>query len=279
MNNNILFLVKENKAQITEQWIHEMKQVGVEKKLSVGANEDIFIATSKEFIEIILSNIKTDKNGFSANLTGFASRIIRLGWPLTYVTKGLQNFRSILLKWAFNLKETENEYLLVLNEVDQWIDPIINEMVALYTGTWEQTVSLQKVALEELSAPLIPIFENITIMPLVGAVDTERARRIMENLLQGVVKHRSEVVLIDITGVPVVDTMVAHHIIQAAEAVKLVGTKCLLVGIRPEIAQTIVNLGINLNQFITKNTLEKGIETALEMTNRKIIHRKAEGIS
>ncbi|MGY4109746.1 anti-anti-sigma regulatory factor [Aeribacillus sp. SP014] len=78
-------------------------------------------------------------------------------------------------------------------------------------------------------------------------------------------------VLIDITGVPVVDTMVAHHIIQAAEAVRLVGAKSLLVGIRPEIAQTIVNLGIDLSQITTKNTLQKGIEAALEMTNRKIV--------
>jgi rsbT co-antagonist protein RsbR len=93
----------------------------------------------------------------------------------------------------------------------------------------------------------------------------------MENLLQGVVKHRAAVVLIDITGVPVVDTMVAHHIIQASEAVRLVGAKCLIVGIRPEIAQTIVNLGINLTQVITKNSLQKGIEAALEMTNRKVI--------
>ena len=108
-------------------------------------------------------------------------------------------------------------------------------------------------------------------MPLVGTIDTDRAKKIMENLLNGVVKHRSQVVLIDITGVPVVDTMVAHHIIQASEAVRLVGAKCLLVGIRPEIAQTIVNLGIDLSQVTTKNTLQKGIQTALEMTNRKIV--------
>jgi rsbT co-antagonist protein RsbR len=78
-------------------------------------------------------------------------------------------------------------------------------------------------------------------------------------------------VLIDITGVPVVDTMVAHHIIQASEAVRLVGAKCLIVGIRPEIAQTIVNLGIRLDQVITKNSLRVGVERALEITNRQII--------
>src|SRR5690606_3045205 len=137
--------------------------------------------------------------------------------------------------------------------------------------TWEKTISMQKVALQELSAPLIPVFEKISIMPLVGTIDTERARLIMENLLSGVVKHRSEVVLIDITGVPVVDTMVAHHIIQAAEAVRLVGSKCMLVGIRPEIAQTIVNLGIDLNHITTKSTLRKGIAQALAYTNREIV--------
>lgn len=125
-------------------------------------------------------------------------------------------------------------------------------------------------ALKELSAPLIPVFEKISVMPLIGTIDTERAKLIMENLLNGVIEHRSEVVLIDITGVPVVDTMVAHHIIQASEAVRLVGAKCILVGIRPEIAQTIVNLGIDLGNFPTKNTLKNGIEAALELTNKKI---------
>ncbi len=113
--------------------------------------------------------------------------------------------------------------------------------------------------------------ENITVMPLIGTIDTERAKLIMENLLDGVIKHHAEVVLIDITGVPVVDTMVAHHIIQAAEAVRLVGSTCILVGIRPEIAQTIVNLGIDLSKFPTKSSLKKGFESALELTNRKIV--------
>lgn len=102
------------------------------------------------------------------------------------------------------------------------------EIISTYTKTWDGTVSLQKIALQELSAPLIPVMEGITIMPLIGTIDTERAKQIMENLLTGVVKQRSEVVLIDITGVPVVDTMVAHHIIQAAEAVRLVGAKCMI---------------------------------------------------
>ncbi len=85
---------------------------------------------------------------------------------------------------------------------------MLNEIIDAYTSTWERTVSLQKIALQELSTPLIPVFEKISVLPLVGTIDTERAKFIMENLLSGVVKHRADVVLIDITGVPVVDTMV-----------------------------------------------------------------------
>src|SRR5699024_12363350 len=105
-----------------------------------------------------------------------------------------------------------------------------------------------------------------------GTEYTVLARLIMENHLEGVIRHNAEVVLLDITGVPIVDTIVAHHIIKAAEAVRLIGATCILVGIRPEIAQTIVNLGIDLSQFPTKSSLRKGFTAALEITNRKVVN-------
>ncbi|MDP4170541.1 MAG: STAS domain-containing protein, partial [Bacillota bacterium] len=231
---------------------------------------------SNEFVEMIISNLKETKEQFNNRLNDFSEKVVRLGWPLHFVTEGLRTFSKLV--WEGMQEEkyiTEENQMDVIYTFERWMTPLQNDVVDIYSRTWERTVSLQKIALQELSAPLIPVFEGITVMPLVGTIDTERAKQIMENLLTGVVKHRSEVVLIDITGVPVVDTMVAHHIIQAAEAVRLVGAKCMLVGIRPEIAQTIVNLGINLTQFTTKNTLKKGIEAALELTNRKIV--KVEG--
>ena len=159
----------------------------------------------------------------------------------------------------------------IMDVFTNWISPLRESIIEAYSAEWERTVSLQKIALQELSASLIPVFDKISVMPLVGTIDTERAKLIMENLLEGVVKQRAEVVLLDITGVPVVDTMVAHHIIQAADAVRLVGAKCMLVGIRPEIAQTIVTLGINLNDFTTTSTLQRGMQEALRLTNRKIV--------
>ncbi|MFD1737680.1 RsbT co-antagonist protein RsbRA [Bacillus salitolerans] len=270
MDTYILTLIRDNQEEIVNRWLEEVRSVSKDKSLRV-VSDQLFLNISREFIHLIINNIEITNDNLTNALDDFSEKIIKLGWPLSFVTEGLQLFRGIALDWLIEREVEASGQLNAMKKVNEWIDPIVNHMVSTYSGSWEHTVALQKVALQELSAPLIPVFDKITIMPLIGTIDTDRAKKIMENLLSGVVKHRSEVVLIDITGVPVVDTMVAHHIIQAAEAVRLVGTKCLLVGIRPEIAQTIVNLGIDLSHIITKNSLKKGLEEALLLTDKKIV--------
>ena len=271
MNKIISNYIQDHKQEILDQWIDRTKEEADDRVIRL-VSDRVFQSTSKEFIDLIISNFKGSNEEYNERLTDFAEKVVRLGWPLTFVTKGLHTFNLIVFEGLQKegVVTPENQMDMVY-EFDRWSTPMNNEIVSVYSSTWERTVSLQKIALQELSAPLIPVFEGITVMPLVGTIDTERAKQIMENLLKGAVKHRSEVVLIDITGVPVVDTMVAHHIIQAADAVRLIGAKSMLVGIRPEIAQTIVNLGIDLNPFTTKNNLKKGIEAALELTNKKIV--------
>ncbi|MFB1051763.1 RsbT co-antagonist protein RsbRA [Paraliobacillus sp. JSM ZJ581] len=271
MHRKLQSIVVENSDTIIKNWLEEISEKRKNEYTSA-ISEELFQSTSREFVNVIFTSL--DKQGLTSELEHFSERLINLGWPLSYITDGLYSFRRVTIDFILSQSEQiDSEYFsTVLNLVDGWVDPIINRLVNEYSGSWEHTVSLQRVALQELSAPLIPVMKNITIMPLIGTIDTERAKLIMENLLEGVIKHNAEVVLIDITGVPVVDTMVAHHIIQAAEAVRLIGSTCILVGIRPEIAQTIVNLGIDLGKFPTKSSLRKGFETALELTDRKIIH-------
>lgn len=268
--------MQDHEEELLEAWMKEMQKHGIERERNIVSNE-MYYNTSKAFINITISNVIDTKDIYTKKMDSFVVDIVQLGWPLIFITKGLRVLNTLVYERMID----ENEYTAKQNNelllgINKWIEPIHDEMVERYSATWEKTVSLQKIALQELSASLIPVFEKISVMPLVGTIDTDRARLIMENLLEGVVKHRADVVLIDITGVPVVDTMVAHHIIQAADAVRLVGAKCMLVGIRPEIAQTIVNLGINLNQVTTTSTLRKGIEKALEFTDRKIV--KLEGM-
>lgn len=258
-----------NRDEMLNKWTEKMKEQGDNKKIIV-ISDQIYENVFNEYINVVLYNLNSPEDDPLNKISLFSQKIVQLGWSLKYISNGLTEMNKVLFE-MMTIDQPEDEKLKLVWAFDKWMTPINSEVLHQYATSWEKTVSLQKIALQELSAPLIPVFDNIMVMPLVGTIDTERAKQIMENLLMGVVKHRAEVVLIDITGVPVVDTMVAHHIIRASEAVRLVGAKCLLVGIRPEIAQTIVTLGIDLSQLITKNSLQKGIETALEMTNRKIM--------
>jgi rsbT co-antagonist protein RsbR len=117
--------------------------------------------------------------------------------------------------------------------------------------------------LRELSTPLIPISDAVVVMPLIGAIDSRRAQQVMETLLQGLAQRQAETAILDITGVPVVDTQVANALIAAAQAVKLLGATVVLTGIRPEVAQTLVGLGIDLRGIITRASLQSGITYAL----------------
>jgi rsbT co-antagonist protein RsbR len=127
----------------------------------------------------------------------------------------------------------------------------------------EETLRAQNAALAELSTPLIPITDEVMVMPLIGAVDSRRAQQVLDSLLTGVEQSRARVAILDITGVPVVDTQVANALIRAAQAVKLLGAQVILTGIRPEVAQTLVGLGADLSAITTSGSLQSGIASAL----------------
>lgn len=140
----------------------------------------------------------------------------------------------------------------------------------------QQIIDAQRVALHELSTPLIPIFEDIVVMPLIGAIDTARAQQVMETLLEGIAHHQAETAILDITGVQVVDTQVANALVRAARAAKLLGAQVILTGIQPQIAHTLVTLGSDLRSIITCSTLQAGITYAMaQKNNGQSQHREA----
>jgi PAS domain S-box-containing protein len=128
----------------------------------------------------------------------------------------------------------------------------------------EEIIEQQTAALAELSTPLLTISETTVVMPLVGAVDSRRVTQIMDTLLHGVAASRASIVILDITGVSIVDTQVANAFIRASQAVQLLGAQVVLTGIRPEVAQTLVQLGVDLRSIITRGTLRDGITYALQ---------------
>lgn len=127
----------------------------------------------------------------------------------------------------------------------------------------QQIIDTQQARLRELSTPLIPITDEVVIMPLIGSIDDQRAQQILEALLEGVARHQATMVILDITGVEMINEQVANTLMQAASAVQLLGTQLMITGIQPKIAQTLVTLGIDLGHIDTRSTLQAGIAAAL----------------
>jgi PAS domain S-box-containing protein len=128
----------------------------------------------------------------------------------------------------------------------------------------EQVIQAQKAALRELSTPLIPLADGVLVMPLVGTVDSQRAQEVLETLLEGVSSNRANIAIIDITGVKVVDTQVANALLRTAQAARLLGSQVVLTGISPEVAQTLIGMGADLQGIVTRGTLQSGIKFALQ---------------
>jgi len=126
-----------------------------------------------------------------------------------------------------------------------------------------EIIHAQEAALAELSTPLIPISDEVMVMPLIGTMDSRRAQQVLETLLGGIAEHNARVAILDITGVAVVDTAVANALVRAAQAAQLLGARIILTGIRPEVAQTLVGLGMDLHGITTRSTLQSAIAYAV----------------
>jgi anti-anti-sigma regulatory factor len=136
------------------------------------------------------------------------------------------------------------------------------------------TIRKQQEAILELSTPNIKVWEGVLVIPIIGTLDTRRSQRLTEELLTKIGLTQSKVALIDITGVPTVDSAVANHILKTVAAVQLLGAECVITGIRPEVAQTIVHLGVNLSGVETLSNLAEGLKWALKRLRLKIIEDK-----
>jgi len=137
----------------------------------------------------------------------------------------------------------------------------------------EAQLEEQAKAIAELSTPVIQLWEGILALPLIGKVDSARAKQIMENLLNKIIKTQASQVVIDITGLPIVDTAVASRLMRTVDAARLLGAECILTGISPIIAQTLVTIGVDLGRITTLATLNMGLESALKNLNMHIINK------
>ena len=165
---------------------------------------------------------------------------------------------------------------------DVWAMTVLVDKLGLHTieayqVSREEVIARQQQELLELSTPVVKLWDNILALPLIGTLDSARTQVVMENLLERIVESGALIAIIDITGVPTVDTLVAQHLMKTVAAARLMGADCIISGIRPQIAQTIVHLGVNLNDIITKATLADAFLVALERTGQSLGRGSARG--
>jgi rsbT co-antagonist protein RsbR len=151
------------------------------------------------------------------------------------------------------------------------LDKLGLQTMELHQQNREEVIHRQQEELLELSTPVVQLFDNILALPLIGTLDSARTQIVMENLLQRIVETGAMIAIIDITGVPTVDTLVAQHLLKTVAAARLMGADCIISGIRPQIAQTIVHLGVDLSEVTTKATLADAFMIALQRTGASII--------
>ena len=185
--------------------------------------------------------------------------------------------------YVFSLKETilpflRDEYrndpetlLEEVNKLSKALDKLGSFIFVSTIKNRERVIRQQQQDMLELSTPVVQIWDRIICLPLIGTLDSRRTQLMMERLLERIVRSRAEVAILDITGVPTVDTQVANYLIKTVTAVRLLGSTCIVTGVGPSIAQTIVHLGIDLAGIITRNQLSDGIRLAFELTRQKVV--------
>jgi rsbT co-antagonist protein RsbR len=177
-------------------------------------------------------------------------------------------------------KELGNDAVALFEEV--WNSNLLVDRLGLFTfesyvKTRDQVIARQQEEMLELSTPVVKLWDGILALPLIGTLDSARTQVVMESLLNAIVASNSRIAIIDITGVPTVDTLVAQHLLKTITAARLMGAECIISGVRPQIAQTIVHLGINLTDIITKSKLSDAFALALERSGRTVVKANSNG--
>jgi rsbT co-antagonist protein RsbR len=272
-------LLKTSEKEIVVEWLHslasatrrsdlindqELKSQAEdllhEIVLAAGRSGNVTNIRSSEWsaVQDQLGNISATraKQGFSPSET--ATFVLSLKKPL---------FDRLSAALISSPKELANE----LWNATELIDKLGLITSDAYLKRRDQIISRQQEELLELSTPVVTLWDGIVAIPLIGTLDSARTQVVMESLLQEIVRTNSQVAIIDITGVPTVDTLVAQHLLKTITAARLMGADCILSGIRPQIAQTIVHLGINLNEITTKAKLSDALALALQRSGRRVV--------
>lgn len=270
--SSLTSIIAQHKAGILSEWMREMSAATRRGDLM---KESELQSQCSRFIELLAQATASGGSAFQSQaydpMREMLAEISRSRTAQGFSAKEIATFVFSLKRPLFTAIRDEMEKDASAMAGEMWNATELLDSLGLYTTevylkTREDTIRRQQEEMLELSTPVVKLWEGILALPLIGTLDSARTQVVMESLLESIVQTNSLVAIIDITGVPTVDTVVAQHLLKTVTAARLMGADCIISGVRPQIAQTIVHLGINLLDVTTKATLSDAFSLALRKT-------------
>jgi Anti-anti-sigma regulatory factor (antagonist of anti-sigma factor) len=278
MKQDISKILQKKKKQILEDWMTmQLADAGLRDDLM--SNEELR-EQSTELLDTLVQVIN-DKNlaDFDSEefapvneiLSGISISRARQGFSPRETGIYIFSLKDSILKTLQNeIKDDAQTMMQSIIAVNKLLDNLGIVTFETFIKGREEVILRQTDEIAEISTPVIQVWDGILALPIIGTLDSARTQVVMENLLQRIVETGSTIAILDISGVPAVDSLVAQHIIKTVAATRLMGAECIISGIRPEIAQTVVHLGIDLSNIITKSSLASALKHAFTMLRLEV---------
>jgi rsbT co-antagonist protein RsbR len=270
--------IRKNEAGILSRWTQNLTESGAQRDTRISSDE--VARQAKEFLNLL---VEASPRGDTADVRGNEWSSTRGFLENLSRARALQGFEAAqTANFIFSLKQAmfeqvRNEYqdspqLLADQtwQMSELIDRLGMLTITAFQKSREDIIARQQEELLELSTPVVKLWDGVLALPMIGTLDSQRTQVVMESLLQRIVDTGSEIAIIDITGVPTVDTLVAQHLLKTVTAIRLMGADAIISGVRPQIAQTIVHLGLDLQGIVTKANLADALALAMQRLNLKV---------
>ncbi|WP_060509417.1 STAS domain-containing protein [Pseudomonas sp. NBRC 111124] len=279
LQGSTLEAIKANQAQLINEWLAALEASGATRNIK----EQTLNQEVREFLQLLSQGMQSESGNNAAAAEWEEARRFLEKLSASRAQLGHDSHQTVYFIFAlkgplFGLLQAHysNEPARLAEQlwgISELLDSLGMHTMRTYQKTREAVIKRQQEELLELSTPVVKLWDGVLALPLIGTLDSQRSQTVMESLLQRIVDTGSEIAIIDITGVPTVDTLVAQHLLKTVTAIRLMGADCIISGVRPQIAQTIVHLGLDLGTLTTKANLADALKLALSRLGVSLAER------